>query len=68
MSNEIITRPLLSIRETSELLGVTERQVRRLISRGDLPAVQLGGKGAAVRIDRDEIVAWLHSSPEGDAA
>jgi excisionase family DNA binding protein len=68
MATEVRTPVLLSVRETAKLLGLSERQVWRKLSRGEIPAVQLGGPGTAVRIDRDELVAWLRSSPEGDAA
>lgn len=37
--------------------------VRRLIRRGELPAVQLGPKGAPVRIDSRELESWLYDDP-----
>lgn len=61
--------PLLSVSETAELLGVSTKKIYRLIGSGELPALRLGDrKGAAVRIDRGELLAWLRSSPEEDVA
>jgi excisionase family DNA binding protein len=39
------------------------RQVRRLIALGKLPAVRLGDKGAAVRVARVDLEAWLYGEP-----
>jgi excisionase family DNA binding protein len=68
MSTSVPIRPLLRVSEAAELLDVSPKWVRRKIADGTIPALQLGGPGSAVRIDRDELVAWLKSSPEGDAA
>jgi excisionase family DNA binding protein len=40
--------------------------VYRIVQRGSLPALQLGGKGHTVRIDERELDAWLYN--QGDAA
>lgn len=53
-------RELLTVHETAERLGVSEKTVRRKIEAGQLPAVQLGGRGSAVRIDERELAAWLY--------
>jgi excisionase family DNA binding protein len=59
---------LLTVSEVAELLGVSTKKVYRLIRSGELPALRLGlRKGAAVRIERDELLAWLRSEP-GEAA
>jgi excisionase family DNA binding protein len=64
MSTAVPSRPLLSVRETAALLGVSTKQVRRLIAAGEIPAIRLGSsKGSAIRIDRDELEAWLYSAP-----
>jgi excisionase family DNA binding protein len=57
-------RELLTVAETAQRLHVSVRTVRRLIARGDLVAVQLGGRGAPVRIDPDELDRWLYGDPE----
>jgi excisionase family DNA binding protein len=49
--------PLLTIRDVAERLNCSDKQVRRLVSRGELPALKLG---AAVRIDEHELAAWLY--------
>jgi excisionase family DNA binding protein len=46
---------------------VSEKTVRRLIRRGALPAVQLGRKGASVRVDSAELERWLYGDPEAAA-
>jgi excisionase family DNA binding protein len=63
MSTAVPIRPLLSVSETAQLLGVSTKQIRRLIARGELPALQLGGKASAIRIDRDELRQWLYEGP-----
>lgn len=60
MTASVTIRPLLSVAETAALLGVSVRQVRRLIASGELPALQLGGPGSAIRIDPDELRQWLY--------
>jgi excisionase family DNA binding protein len=60
-------RPLLTIAETGTRLNLNERTVRRLIARGDLPAVRLGN---SIRVDPDDLEAWLEErliSREGSA-
>lgn len=34
--------------------------VRKKIKSGEIQALQLGGKGAAVRVDPAELERWLH--------
>jgi excisionase family DNA binding protein len=63
MNTTVQERQLLTVPEVAVQLRVSERTVRRLIDRG-LPAVQLGGPGASVRVDVCELKAWLY----GDAA
>ena len=50
------TEPLLRMRDAAELLQVSERSVRRMIARGDLPSIRLGGaRRIRVRDIRDLI-------------
>jgi excisionase family DNA binding protein len=35
--------PLMSIEEVAEMLGISQRGVYRLMSRGELPTVKIGG-------------------------
>ena len=60
MSTAAAPRRLLSVREVAARLRVSERQVRRLIPAGALPALKLGRKRAAVRVDERELEAWLY--------
>jgi excisionase family DNA binding protein len=50
-------RRLLTVRKTAKSLAVSEDTVRRRIIEGALPAVRLGGRGSAVRIDEGELGA-----------
>jgi excisionase family DNA binding protein len=48
----------LTVRETAEYLRLCEKQIRRLISRGELPAYRFG---AALRIKRRDIEAYAEA-------
>jgi excisionase family DNA binding protein len=54
----------LQVKEVARLLDVHPITVRRMIRQGRLPAVQLGGRGAPLRVDRAELEAWLYGEPE----
>jgi excisionase family DNA binding protein len=41
------------------LCGCSAPTIRRRIHEGELPALQLGGPGKALRVRRDELEAWL---------
>jgi excisionase family DNA binding protein len=60
MTTIVQHRELLTVLEVAERLRVSEKTVRRLIERGELPAIQSGGKGRAVRIDAHELAGWLY--------
>ena len=62
--NTLAHQRLLKISETAARLNVSKVTVRRLIRRGELPAVQLGGKGSAVRVAEAELDDWLYANPE----
>lgn len=47
---------LLNTHESAEQLAVSERTVRRLIARGDLPAVRVG---RTVRVSQDALDAFI---------
>jgi len=52
---------LLTVPETAKRLRVSTRTVLRLIERDELPSRQLGAqRGAPVRIDEAELLAWLY--------
>jgi excisionase family DNA binding protein len=54
---------LLSPRQVAERLGCNKALVYRLVRRGELPALQLGGRGCAVRIAEADLNSWLYSDP-----
>lgn len=58
-------RPLLTIIEVAELLGVEVRHIRRLVHERRIPFIKWGH---LLRFDPDEIDAWIdhHRIGEGD--
>lgn len=52
-------RRMLTLAEVADRLAVSDKTARRLIARGELPCVQLGGRRSALRIDEDQLDAWL---------
>ena len=50
---------LLRVPEAAEKLNVSRASVYRWIEEGRLPAVQLGGRGAPLRIPEAELGQWL---------
>jgi excisionase family DNA binding protein len=52
-------RPMFTVKDVSQILGVSQTTVRRLIETGELVAYQLAGPGTSIRIDRDEFDRWL---------
>jgi excisionase family DNA binding protein len=57
------TGELLTVQEVAERLRCSVPTVRRRIRSGELPAVQLGGPGAGLRVPADGLAAWLWSGP-----
>ena len=55
-SSSISRNRLLSIPEVAEFLNISSWQVRRLVWRGDLPAVRIG---RLVRLDREDLDAYV---------
>jgi excisionase family DNA binding protein len=51
----------LTVAEVAAELHCSEPTVRRRIRDGELPAVQLGGRGSAVRVPRAGFQAWLYA-------
>jgi excisionase family DNA binding protein len=57
MTNAVLDRPLLSVRAVATRLGVSEKTVRRLVGRGELPALHVG---AQLRFSPVELECWLY--------
>jgi hypothetical protein len=49
-------------------LDMHEQSVRRKIAAGEIPALQLGGPGCALRVLEDELSSWLEEHRNGEAA
>jgi len=52
----------LTIGEVAALLKVHPNTVRRLILTGRLPALRFGGRGSAIRINTDDLDAFVTAS------
>jgi len=57
---------LLRPTDVARRLDVHRNTVYRLIESGQLPALQLGGRGYTVRVDENELEQWLYE--QGGAA
>jgi excisionase family DNA binding protein len=56
---------LMSIPEVATRLNLSIGHVRRLIRQGEIPALRLSSRpGSSLRIDSEELEAWLRSQPE----
>lgn len=49
---------LLTLREVADALQVSERTIRRLVSRGDLTGFKVGDRGQ-VRVRNEDLEAYL---------
>ncbi len=52
-----VATPLLSVREAAQLMGVSRGTAYRLMDRGELSAVRVGGQ---LRVDRDELREYIY--------
>jgi excisionase family DNA binding protein len=50
---------LLRIPEAAERLNVSRASIYRWIDEGRLPAIQLGGRGAPIRVPAEELDEWI---------
>jgi len=62
------TRELLNIAEVGAVLGLSRPTVRRLIAQGIVPTIQLGGRGHAVRVRREDLERLLEARARDAAA
>ena len=53
------TNQFISVRETAQLLGVTEKKVMDLIDEGKLPSYRIADK--FLRLKKEEVLALHHS-------
>lgn len=63
MCNGQVQPDLLSIKQASQIVGLSEKTVRRFIESGELPAHRVGPK--AVRIYRSDLDAFIQPLPRG---
>jgi excisionase family DNA binding protein len=52
---------LMRVKEVAHELGQHPATIYRKVHDGSLPAVRLGAGRAAIRIDADELEAWLEA-------
>lgn len=57
---------LLTVAEAAQLLGLSPSTVYSAVHRGTIPAVQLTGRGGAIRISRRKLDAILNPPNESD--
>jgi excisionase family DNA binding protein len=58
---ETSTTRLLTLAEVARRLTVSRATAYRMVYDGRLPAVRLGGRGAALRVDEAELERWLYA-------
>ena len=58
-------KPLLTMAEASELLGLKKQTISVLVSKGKIPHYKPNGKN--VYFDADELNAWLRRTPDADS-
>ncbi|GEA81412.1 helix-turn-helix domain-containing protein [Cellulomonas uda] len=55
-----MSKEVLNVRETAELLGLTPEGVRELARRGEIPAMRFGsGRRSPYRFRRSSLEAWM---------
>lgn len=57
MTEQVITPLLLTARQASKLLNLSERTLYRLTAGGDIPVVKIGPRG--VRYDVADLRRWI---------
>ena len=60
MSTSVPEKPLLTPRETAEWMKVSTRTLRRLVERGEVPALRVGRQ---VRFDPAELASYVYGPP-----
>jgi excisionase family DNA binding protein len=65
MPNELVDAEILTIREVSEYLKVTERTIYRLAAAKKIPGFKVGG---AWRFSKAEIDQWIRRQSEDGAS
>ena len=55
--NAVGQQRLLTVKEAAARATLVESTIRRKIATGEIPAVQVGGKGCPLRVDADELDA-----------
>jgi excisionase family DNA binding protein len=53
---------LLTVKEVGERLRTSPFTVRRLVRRGEIPGLRVGGQ---IRVSEDELVEWLFDEVKG---
>ena len=53
-------REFLTVSEVAVEIRQSEKSIRRKIARGEITAVQLGGRGSAIRIPSSALTTWLY--------
>lgn len=66
MTHDATTSRLLNVDELAQYLGMTDRSIRHMVYRRQIPFVRLGAK--RLRFDLAEINAWIDAQRVGAAS
>lgn len=69
MTTTTAPRRLVSMKDVADQIGMTERSVRNLVARGELPAYRIGARTLRIdQADLDQIIRPVPTVQRGDAA
>ena len=60
-----MTARLMTVKEVSELLSISERKLWQLTHDGEIPHVRIGSR--TIRFDEADLAAWLAQQKQGRA-
>jgi excisionase family DNA binding protein len=55
-------KPLATIQEVASVLGRSVKTIRRRVDKGQIPAIQEGGKGTELRFDLDDVIEAIKAA------
>lgn len=55
-------KPLATIQEVASVLGRSVKTIRRRVDKGQIPAIQEGGKGTELRFDLEDVIEAIKAA------
>ena len=52
---------LMTVRDVAKYLQYSEFQVRRLVAKGDIPSIRIGGTNRQIRVVPSDLDKWIQS-------